>query len=59
MLLDCVMLEQRNTALAMAECIELQDIIFKTATISLYSMRKCLELQKICFIKATVSTLPF
>ena len=41
MLLDCVMLEQRNTALAMAECIELQDIIFKTATFSLLNEKMC------------------
>lgn len=41
-----MMLEKKNTALAMAQCLELQETRFKTATLSLSSVVKCAEFQE-------------
>lgn len=45
--------EQRNTALAIAKCIELQEI--RTSKLPLSSMPKCVELLEMCIKNATFS----
>lgn len=62
--IDLVMFEQRNTALTMAKCMELQGIGFKSAKYSLSSIEKCVKLQKISFTRAKCfllhqDTIPF
>jgi hypothetical protein len=53
--IDFIIFEKKNTALATAKCMELQENSSKNETISLSSIEKCVELQESVF---NMKTLP-